>query len=86
MTIAAAIGPQAAGERAGQVLRWGVVVFPGTNCDEDTLHVLKSVVGQGARPVWHADTDLSDLDALVLPGHLRTATICGRAPWPGSAR
>ena len=59
MTMAKAIGPHAAGAgSAPRVLRWGVVVFPGTNCDEETLHVLNRVIGQNARPVWHGETSL----------------------------
>ncbi len=50
------------------ILNWGVVVFPGSNCEQETLHVLRSVLGQRARPVWHAETDFADLDAVVLPG------------------
>lgn len=67
-------------------LRWGVVVFPGSNCDLDTLHVLNEVLGQDARPVWHQDTDLSGLDALVLPGgfahgdYLRAGAVARFSP------
>lgn len=67
-------------------LRWGIVVFPGSNCDEDTLHVLRNVVGSPARFVWHQDTDLSGLDAVVLPGgfahgdYLRTGAIARFSP------
>jgi phosphoribosylformylglycinamidine synthase subunit PurQ / glutaminase len=64
----------------------GVVVFPGSNCDHDAYHVLKHVVGQDARFVWHKDTDLRDLDAVVLPGgfsygdYLRTGAIARFSP------
>jgi phosphoribosylformylglycinamidine synthase len=64
----------------------GIVVFPGSNCDHDTYHVLKHVVGQEARFVWHKDEDLSDLDAVVLPGgfsygdYLRTGGIARFSP------
>jgi phosphoribosylformylglycinamidine synthase len=67
-------------------MRVGVVVFPGSNCDHDTYHVLKHVVGQEARFVWHKDTDLRDLDAVVLPGgfsygdYLRTGAIARFSP------
>ncbi|MCX8028777.1 MAG: phosphoribosylformylglycinamidine synthase subunit PurQ [Brevinematales bacterium] len=46
----------------------GVVVFPGVNCDIDTYNVLKNVIGVNVRYVWHTETDLSDLTAIVLPG------------------
>jgi phosphoribosylformylglycinamidine synthase subunit PurQ / glutaminase len=64
----------------------GIVVFPGSNCDHDTYHVLKHVVGQEARFVWHKDEDLRDLDAVVLPGgfsygdYLRTGGIARFSP------
>jgi phosphoribosylformylglycinamidine synthase subunit PurQ / glutaminase len=62
-------------------MRVGVVVFPGSNCDHDTYHVLKHVCGAEARFVWHKDEDLSGLDAVILPGgfsygdYLRTGGI-----------
>jgi phosphoribosylformylglycinamidine synthase subunit PurQ / glutaminase len=64
----------------------GVVVFPGSNCDHDTLHVLGDVCGQQVREVWHKDSDLGDLDAVVLPGgfsygdYLRTGAIARFSP------
>ena len=64
----------------------GVVVFPGSNCDHDTYHVLKHVCGLEARFVWHKDEDLSGLDAVVLPGgfsygdYLRTGAIARFSP------
>ena len=67
-------------------MKVGVVVFPGSNCDHDAYHVLKHVVGQEARFVWHKDEDLSDLDAVVLPGgfsygdYLRTGGIARFSP------
>jgi len=59
----------------------GVVVFPGSNCDHDTEHVLRDVCGQEVRLVWHKESNLGDLDAVVLPGgfaygdYLRTGAI-----------
>jgi phosphoribosylformylglycinamidine synthase subunit PurQ / glutaminase len=67
-------------------MKVGVVVFPGPNCDHDTYHVLKHVVGQEARFVWHKEEDLRDLDAVVLPGgfsygdYLRTGGIARFSP------
>jgi phosphoribosylformylglycinamidine synthase len=64
----------------------GVVVFPGSNCDHDTYHVLKHVCGLQARFVWHKEEDLSGLDAVVLPGgfsygdYLRTGAIARFSP------
>jgi phosphoribosylformylglycinamidine synthase subunit PurQ / glutaminase len=64
----------------------GVVVFPGSNCDHDTFHVLGEVCGQEPRFVWHKDAGLSDLDAVILPGgfsygdYLRTGAIARFSP------
>jgi phosphoribosylformylglycinamidine synthase len=64
----------------------GVVVFPGSNCDHDAVHVLGEVCGQDVRLVWHKDSDLSDLDAVILPGgfsygdYLRTGAIARFSP------
>jgi phosphoribosylformylglycinamidine synthase len=63
-----------------------VVVFPGTNCDEETRYVLGAVLGQEVEPVWHAETDLGRFDAIVLPGgfsygdHLRAGAIARFSP------
>jgi phosphoribosylformylglycinamidine synthase len=67
-------------------MKAGVVVFPGSNCDHDTYHALKHVCGQEARFVWHKDSDLRGLDAVVLPGgfaygdYLRTGAIARFSP------
>jgi phosphoribosylformylglycinamidine synthase I len=49
-------------------MNFGVVVFPGSNCDADCLHAIATVTGQDVRYVWHEETDISDLDCVVLPG------------------
>jgi phosphoribosylformylglycinamidine synthase subunit PurQ / glutaminase len=51
----------------GRLLRIGVTVFPGSNCDRDALYAVKRL---GAEPVelWHADADLKGVDAVVVPG------------------
>jgi len=46
----------------------GVIVFPGSNCDHDVYHVIQHVCGVDARFLWHKDTDLAGVNALVLPG------------------
>ncbi len=64
----------------------GVVVFPGSNCDHDCEHVLGTVLGQSVSLVWHKETKLSGLDAVVLPGgfsygdYLRTGAIARFSP------
>ena len=49
-------------------MKFGVIVFPGSNCDDDMVHVLGDVMGQEVTKVWHKDKDLPDLDCVVLPG------------------
>ena len=60
-------------------VRIGVVVFPGSNCDRDTLHALDLA---GAEPValWHEQASLDGVAAVVLPGRLRLRRLpAGRA-------
>jgi phosphoribosylformylglycinamidine synthase len=67
-------------------MKVGVVVFPGSNCDHDAYHVVKHVLGEEARFVWHKDKDLAGLDAVILPGgfsyddYLRTGAIARFSP------
>lgn len=49
-------------------MRWGVIVFPGSNDDEDALWALSPVLGQEAVPLWHKERDLKGVDAIVVPG------------------
>ncbi|MCF8194074.1 MAG: phosphoribosylformylglycinamidine synthase subunit PurQ, partial [Bacteroidia bacterium] len=49
-------------------MKVGIVVFPGSNCDADTLEAFGSLDGVGARLLWHKDTDLQGSDLVVLPG------------------
>ncbi len=48
-------------------MRFGVVIFPGSNCEQDVVHAVRHL-GFDAGYVWHGDTDLSGFDAIVLPG------------------
>jgi phosphoribosylformylglycinamidine synthase len=48
-------------------MRFGVVIFPGSNCEQDVIHATR-YLGFDAEFVWHGDTDLSRFDAVVLPG------------------
>jgi phosphoribosylformylglycinamidine synthase I len=67
-------------------MRFGVVVFPGSNCDEDAYHAAKNVFGQDAEYLWHKDTDLKGADVLILPGgfahgdYLRTGAMARFSP------
>ncbi len=49
-------------------MKFGVIVFPGSNCDHDAYHVLSKHVGQPVDFVWHKQTDLSGYDAVIVPG------------------
>jgi phosphoribosylformylglycinamidine synthase I len=49
-------------------VKFGVVVFPGSNCDHDAYHVISKHVGQPVDFIWHRDTDLSSYDAVIIPG------------------
>ncbi len=66
--------------------RFGVVVFPGSNCDRDCLYVLREVLGFRAEFIWHQETDLSGLDVVVLPGgfsygdYLRAGAVAATSP------
>ncbi|MBM3524345.1 MAG: phosphoribosylformylglycinamidine synthase subunit PurQ [Alphaproteobacteria bacterium] len=67
-------------------MKFGIVQFPGSNCDADVAHVVGEVLGQEWRYVWHADTELGDVDCVVLPGgfsygdHLRAGAIARFSP------
>ncbi|MCJ7588175.1 MAG: phosphoribosylformylglycinamidine synthase subunit PurQ [Candidatus Aminicenantes bacterium] len=67
-------------------MRFGVVVFPGSNCDSDTLHALRDVLNQDAVFLWHKDHDLKGVDCVVLPGgfahgdYLRSGAIAKFSP------
>lgn len=66
-------------------MTWGVVIFPGANCDRDCVHVLGAVVGADVVEVWHGDHALHGIDALVLPGgfsygdYLRSGAVAATA-------
>jgi len=49
-------------------MKFGIVVFPGSNCDEDCHHVAKDLLGCEADYIWHHDTDLKGADVVILPG------------------
>ncbi len=49
-------------------MKFGVVVFPGSNCDHDAYHVVSKHVGQPVDFIWHQETDLSCFDAVIVPG------------------
>lgn len=67
-------------------MKFGVVVFPGSNCDHDMLYVLKKLLKQDVVALWHKDTDLQGCDFLILPGgfsygdYLRSGAIARFSP------
>jgi phosphoribosylformylglycinamidine synthase len=73
-------------------MKVGVVVFPGSNCDHDTLRVFGGVLGQDARFLWHKDSDLLGSEAIVIPGgfsygdYLRTGAIARFSPVMNSVK
>jgi len=73
-------------------MRFGIVVFPGSNCDEDAFHAARDVFGQEAEYLWHKDTDLKGADVVILPGgfahgdYLRTGAMARFSPIMGPVR
>jgi phosphoribosylformylglycinamidine synthase I len=73
-------------------MKFGVVVFPGSNCDEDAYHAAKDVFGQDAEYLWHKDTDLKGADVVILPGgfahgdYLRTGAMARFSPIMGAVK
>ena len=67
-------------------MKFAVVVFPGSNCDQDAYHAATSVLGQQAELLWHKDTNLNGADVVVLPGgfahgdYLRTGAMARFSP------
>ena len=49
-------------------MKFGIVTFPGSNCDQDMHHVLRNVLSQDTVGLWHKDVDLQNCDVIVLPG------------------
>lgn len=66
--------------------KFGVIVFPGSNCDRDVAYVTQSLLQQPTRMVWHEESDLADLDVIVVPGgfsygdYLRCGAIARFSP------
>lgn len=67
-------------------MKFGVIVFPGSNCDRDLAYVTASLLDLPTRMVWHEETDISDLDVVVIPGgfsygdYLRCGAIAQFSP------
>ena len=73
-------------------MNFAVIQFPGSNCDQDAVHVLGRVLGHSARLLWHKDTSLGEADAVIVPGgfsygdYLRTGAIARFSPVMGAVR
>jgi len=71
-------------------MKFAVVVFPGSNCDDDSYHAAKHVLGQEAEFIWHKETSLKGADVVILPGgfahgdYLRTGAIARFSPIMGA--
>jgi phosphoribosylformylglycinamidine synthase I len=67
-------------------MKFGVIVFPGSNCDHDSYHAVITATGQQATFLWHESHDLENCDAIIVPGgfaygdYLRTGAIARFAP------
>jgi phosphoribosylformylglycinamidine synthase subunit PurQ / glutaminase len=67
-------------------MKFGVIVFPGSNCDEDLVYVLDHIMGQEVVKLWHKDPDLKGCDFIFLPGgfsygdYLRSGAIARFSP------
>ncbi len=67
-------------------MKFGVVIFPGSNCDEDIIYTLERITGQPVTRLWHKDHDLQGVDFIVLPGgfsfgdYLRSGAIARFSP------
>lgn len=66
--------------------RFGIVVFPGSNCDHDAYHATKHILGYDAKFLWHKDKTIENTDVVILPGgfsygdYLRSGAIAKLSP------
>ncbi len=73
-------------------MNFAILQFPASNCDQDAVHVLKNVLGHSARFVWHKESSLASIDAVVVPGgfsygdYLRTGAIARFSPIMGAVQ
>ena len=73
-------------------MKFGVIVFPGSNCDHDAYHVISKHVGQPVDFIWHRDTELSGYDAVIIPGgfsygdYLRAGALARFSPVMNSVK
>ena len=73
-------------------MKFGVLIFPGSNCEHDAYHAVRKVLQQPAEFIWHQSTDLKDCQAIIVPGgfsygdYLRTGAIARFSPVMGAVR
>lgn len=73
-------------------MKFAVIQFPGSNCDQDCVYTLRDVLNESARLLWHTETSLGDADAVVIPGgfsygdYLRTGAIARFSPVMGAVQ
>lgn len=73
-------------------MKFGVVIFPGSNCDHDCYYVIESVIERPVEFIWHQETSVRGFDAIILPGgfsygdYLRTGAIAKFSPIMGAVR
>src|ERR1051325_4277332 len=67
-------------------MKFGVVIFPGSNCDQDMIYVLRKIMGQEVVELWHKDHSVQNCDMVILPGgfsygdYLRSGAIARFSP------
>ena len=67
-------------------MKFGVITFPGSNCDQDMIYVLETIMGQKVERLWHKERDLKGCDFIVVPGgfsygdYLRSGAIARFSP------
>jgi phosphoribosylformylglycinamidine synthase subunit PurQ / glutaminase len=67
-------------------VKFGIIVFPGSNCDRDVVYVTRDLLNQPTQTIWHEETDLHDVDVVVIPGgfsygdYLRCGAIARFSP------
>ena len=67
-------------------MKFGVVIFPGSNCEQDCYYVIESVLGKPVEYIWHQETAVKGFDAIILPGgfsygdYLRTGALAKFSP------
>lgn len=73
-------------------MKFGVIVFPGSNCDHDAYHVISKHVGQPVDFIWHRETNLNGYDAVIVPGgfsygdYLRAGALARFSPVMNSVK